>query len=101
MLIEKVNEEMKHIKSTARSQDTTISYFKKKVEELMQQVDKEKSERVNLQSEMRRIEHLSSRNSSPRQGSDEDIEAITSEISSPAGKDCNTENTPRSMKESK
>ena len=71
-MIEKLNEEMKHMKSTMRGNENTISYFKKKVEELSKQLQEEKSERVNLQSEMRRIEHLSSKCSSPRNKEDYD-----------------------------
>lgn len=63
------------MRSTTRGQENTISYFKKKVEELSKQVQEEKSERVNLQSEMRRIEHMSSKASSPRNNEDyEDID---------------------------
>ena len=74
-MIEKLSEELKHLKSTSRGQENTISYFKKKVEELTKQLSEEKSERVNLQSEMKRIEHLSSKASSPRnQDEYEDID---------------------------
>lgn len=57
---------MKDVRSTVRSQETTISYFRKKVEELTKQLEEEKSERVTLQSEVRRMDHLSSKHSSPR-----------------------------------
>ena len=66
LYVEKLNEELKHQKSTIKSQETTISYFRKKVEELTKQLEEEKAQRVNLMSEVRRIEHMSSKASSPR-----------------------------------
>ena len=33
-LLDKQNEELKHLRSTTKSQENTISYFKKKIEEL-------------------------------------------------------------------
>lgn len=41
---------------------------------MQKQLEQEKSERVNLQSEMRRIEHLSSKHDSPPNSDDEDDE---------------------------
>eukprot|EP00347_Sterkiella_histriomuscorum_P004300 403360973 len=74
LVIEKINEELRQSKSTAKSQETMISYFRKKVEELTKQVEKEKNDRLVLQSEMRRIEHLSSKHSSPRNDNDDEEE---------------------------
>ena len=45
---EKLNEEIKQLRSTVRSSETTISYFRKKVEELNKHLEEEKTERVNL-----------------------------------------------------
>lgn len=56
-----LTEDMKQIRSTGRTQENTISYFRKKVEEITRQLDEEKREKINIQSEMRRREHVSSR----------------------------------------
>lgn len=34
MQIEKLNEELTHIRSITKSQETTVSYFRKKIEEI-------------------------------------------------------------------
>jgi chromosome segregation ATPase len=64
--IDKLTEELKHTKSTLRSQENTVSYFRKKVEELNKQLEDEREEKITMQSEIRRIEHHSSKASSPR-----------------------------------
>ncbi len=46
--IEKFTDELKDLKATNRGLDNTIAYFKKKVEDLNNQLKEEKSERVNL-----------------------------------------------------
>lgn len=47
--IEKLNEEMQHVKSTVRSQETTISYFRKKIDEINKQLEDEKNDKLSLQ----------------------------------------------------
>lgn len=64
--IDKLNEELRSLRSTVKSQETTISYFRKKTEELNKQVELEKADKIQMQSEMRRIEHMSSKHDSPR-----------------------------------
>jgi predicted RNase H-like nuclease (RuvC/YqgF family) len=93
LIIEKNNEELKHLKSTVRGQENSISYFKKKVDELNKLIQDEKSERMNLQSEMRRMEHLSSKASSPRNNDDyDDFDKEEAKIKlSDENKNCNTE----------
>lgn len=101
MQIDKINEELKHVKSIQRSQETTISYFRKKVDELNKQLEDERAEKVTLQSEMRRIEHLSSKHSSPRYDEETKSERCINEnfttIADPNNR-TQTEGTPKSNK---
>lgn len=43
-----MREELKSLKSTAKSQETTISYFRKKIEELQRQCEDDKAEKMTL-----------------------------------------------------
>lgn len=42
-IIEKLNEELRQSKSTSKSQETMISYFRKKVEEMQTEIEQEKN----------------------------------------------------------
>jgi len=54
--IAKLSEDLKHVRSTVKSQETTINYFRKKVEEMNKQVDQAKQEKMAMQQEIRKLE---------------------------------------------
>ena len=51
--------EVKTHKSTVRGQDATISYFRKKVEDLNKELEQAKKEKAKAKAEFRKVEHLS------------------------------------------
>jgi multidrug resistance efflux pump len=59
-------QEVKTLKSTMRGQDATISYFRKKVEELTKDLEQAKKEKAKAKADFRKVEHLSQHVLSPR-----------------------------------
>ena len=51
-MVDLQSDEIKQLKSTIKSQETSIAYLKKKIEELTHQLDKEKQEKLQLKTNM-------------------------------------------------
>lgn len=68
--LEAGSEELKALRSTTKSQETTLAYFRKKVEEMSASLEEERNEKLALQGELRaaaqRVVNTQPKQESPR-----------------------------------